>query len=228
GGPDIGRVTGVIGESAGADKAIVQTPQIATFNDLAGKAFAYSDGSVSEYLLYYMLRVAGVPATNVIRLGHENLNQAVRRYTDREATGVIGWTSGDLDTAMKRPGSKVLMTSDQFRVTTDVIRTGTGALQTRLAAVQAFHDAWFEANKVVFEHPDQAAFAMKSWNGNWTGVETTQDLTDALSEFAQATLADNRIMFSQENLPLLEERYKDAEAVWAWGGRNVKQLVRDQ
>src|SRR5216683_755366 len=78
------------------------------------------------------------------------------------------------------------------------IVTGTRALQSKPAVVQAFHDAWFEANKVVFEHPDQAAFAMKSWNGSWTSVETTEDLTDALSEFAQATLADNRIMFSQE------------------------------
>ncbi|TMF00364.1 MAG: hypothetical protein E6I52_13750 [Chloroflexi bacterium] len=228
GGPEVGRVTAIIGESAGADKAVVQESVIKTFNDFYGKAVAYSDSSVSEYLLYYMLRAGGVPAEAVIRFGHENLNQAVRRYGDREAHAVVGWTSFDLDTAIKRPGSKVLMTSDQFRVTMDAIVTGTGALQTKPAAVQAFHDAWFEANKVVFEHPDQAAFAMKSWNGNWTGVETTQDLTDALSEFAQATLADNRIMFSQENLPLLEERYKDAEAVWAWGGRNVKQLVRDQ
>jgi ABC-type nitrate/sulfonate/bicarbonate transport system substrate-binding protein/outer membrane protein OmpA-like peptidoglycan-associated protein len=227
GGPDVGRVTAIIGESAGADKAVVAGDQIKTFNDFYGKAVAYSDSSVSEYLLYYMLRAGGVPADAVIRFGQENLNQAVRRFDDRQAHAVVGWTSSDLDSAMKQPGSKVLMTSDQFRVTTDVIVTGVHALQTKPAAVQAFHDAWFEANKIVFEHPDEAAAAMTAWNGSWTGVTNTQDLTDALGEFAQATLADNREMFSDGNLPVLQSRYKEAEAVWAWGGRDPHQVVAD-
>jgi outer membrane protein OmpA-like peptidoglycan-associated protein len=119
------------------------------------------------------------------------------------------------------------MTSDQFRVTTDVIVTGTKALQTKAAAVQAFHDAWFEADKMVFEHPQQAAASMAAWNDSWTGVATLQDLNDALGEFAQATLADNRVMMTDQNLPVLQARYKDAQAVWLWGGREVRQLVRD-
>jgi len=223
GGPEVGRVTAIIGESAGADKAVVQSSSIKTFNDFYGKAVAYSDSSVSEYLLYYMLRAGGVPAQAVIRLGHENLNQAVRRYNDQQAHAVVGWTSSDLDTAMKRPGSRVLMTSDQFRVTTDVIVTGTRALQTKPAAVQAFHDAWFEATKMVFEHPDQAAASMSAWNASWTGVASRQDLDDALAEFAQATLADNRVMMTNENLPVMQARYKDAQDVWLWGGREVRQ-----
>jgi outer membrane protein OmpA-like peptidoglycan-associated protein len=221
-------VTAIIGESAGADKAVAQGDQIKTFNDFYGKAVAYSDSSVSEYLLYYMLRAGGVPAQAVIRFGQENLDQAARRYDDRQAHAVVGWTSSDLDTAMKQPGSKVVMTSDQFRVTTDVIVTGVKALQTKPAAVQAFHDAWFEANKMVFEQPAQAAASMNNWNGSWTGVQTTQDLTDALGEFAQATLADNGVMFSDQNLPVLQSRYKEAEAVWAWGGRDVRQPVADK
>jgi ABC-type nitrate/sulfonate/bicarbonate transport system substrate-binding protein len=228
GGPDVGKVTAIIGESAGADKAVVQSDKIKTFNDFYGKAVSYSDSSVSEYLLYYMLRAGGVPAQAVIRFGQENLNQAVRRYDDRESHAVVGWTSSDLDTATKQPGSKVLMTSDQFRVTTDVIVTGVKALETRPAAVQAFHDAWFEANKQVFEQPDQAAASMANWNASWTGVSTTQDLTDALGEFAQATLADNGVMFNETNLPVLQARYKEAEAVWAWGGRDVRQIVDDK
>jgi ABC-type nitrate/sulfonate/bicarbonate transport system substrate-binding protein/outer membrane protein OmpA-like peptidoglycan-associated protein len=228
GGPNVGKVTAIIGESAGADKAVVQSDKIKNFNDFYGKAVSYSDSSVSEYLLYYMLRAGGVPAQGVIRFGQENLNQAVRRYDDRESHAVVGWTSSDLDTAMKQPGSKVLMSSDQFRVTTDVIVTGVRALQTKPAAVQAFHDAWFEANKMVFEHPDQAATSMENWNASWTGVSTTQDLTDALGEFAEATLADNGVMFSETNLPVMQSRYKEAEAVWAWGGRDVRQPVEDK
>jgi outer membrane protein OmpA-like peptidoglycan-associated protein len=112
-------------------------------------------------------------------------------------------------------------------VTTDVIVTGTKALQTKPEAIQAFHDAWFEANKIAFEHPDQAAASMKAWNGSWTGVESVQDLNDALDEFAQATLADNGVLMTDQNLPLLHARYKEAQVVWLWGGRDVRRLVAD-
>src|SRR5687768_8067209 len=191
GSPSIGKVTAIVGESAGADKAIVQASAIQTFNDMAGKAFAFSDSSVSEYLLYYMLRVGGVPANQTVRFGQENLNQAVRRYLAREAHGVVGWTSGDLEQAAARDDSRVLMTSDQFRVTMDVIITGARSLDTKREAVQAFHDAWFEATKMTIERPDAAAGAIARWSTPWTGVGSTKDLTDSLAEFAQATLQDN-------------------------------------
>jgi ABC-type nitrate/sulfonate/bicarbonate transport system substrate-binding protein len=228
GGPQVGRVTAIVGESAGADKAVVQASSIQTFNDMAGKAFAYSDSSVSEYLLYYMLRVGGVPANQVIRFGHENLNQAVRRFLDRQAHGVIGWTSGDMEAAASRDDSKVLMTSDQFRVTMDVVVTGARALGAKRQAVQAFHDAWFEANKLVFEHPEQAAQSIARWNVRWTGVGSLKDLTDALDEFAQATLADNREVMTDQNRSLLYGRYKEAQVVWLSGGREVRQVLRDE
>jgi ABC-type nitrate/sulfonate/bicarbonate transport system substrate-binding protein len=227
GGPNVGKVTAVIGESAGADKAVVQASSIQTFNDLDGKSVSYSDGSVSEYLLYYMLRAGGVPVDHVIRFGQENLNQAVRRFDDHQSHAVVGWTSSDLDQALQRPDSKVLMTSDQFRVTTDVIVSGDQALATRREALAAFHDAWFEATKMTFEHPEQAAAGMAAWNGSWTGVQTTQDLTDALKEFAQATLADNEVVMSDQNRPTLESRFKDAQAVWQSGGRQVTEPVAD-
>jgi ABC-type nitrate/sulfonate/bicarbonate transport system substrate-binding protein len=228
GGPQVGKVTAIVGESAGADKAVVQASAVQTFNDMAGKAFAYSDSSVSEYLLYYMLRVGGVPASQVIRFGHENLNQAVRRYLDRQAHGVVGWTSGDMEAAARRDDSRVLMTSDQFRVTMDVAVTGARALETKREAIQAFHDAWFEANKLVFERPDQAAQAMARWNPTWTGVGSPQDLRAALEEFAQATLADNQTVMAEANLPLLYGRYKEAQLVWLSGGREVRRVLRDE
>ncbi len=227
GGPQVGRITAIVGESAGADKAIVQASEVPTFNDMRGRAFAYSDSSVSEYLLYYMLRVGGVPVGETIRFGQENLNQAVRRYLAREAHGVIGWTSGDMDQAAQRGDSKVLMTSDQFRVTMDVIVSGTRALETKREALQAFHDAWFEANKLVFERPDQAAQGMATWNAGWTAVGSPKDLQDALGEFAQATLADNQTVMTDQNLPLLYGRYKEAQTVWRSGGREVQRGLQE-
>jgi outer membrane protein OmpA-like peptidoglycan-associated protein len=35
-------------------------------------------------------------------------------------------------------------------------------------------------------------------------------------------------MFSDQNLPVLQARYKEAEAVWAWGGRQPRQAVGDR
>jgi ABC-type nitrate/sulfonate/bicarbonate transport system substrate-binding protein/outer membrane protein OmpA-like peptidoglycan-associated protein len=227
GGPQAGKVTAIVGESAGADKAIAQASAVQTFNDMRGKAFAYSDSSVSEYLLYYMLRVGGVPVNEVIRYGQENLNQATRRYLAREAHGVIGWTSGDLLQAERRDDSKVLMTSDQFRVTMDVVVSGAKALETKRDALQAFHDAWFEANKVVFEQPDLAAADMARWNASWTAVSRPSDLREALQEFAQATLADNQTVMTDANLPLLYGRYKEAQTVWVSGGREIRRVLAD-
>ena len=228
GGPSVGKITAIVGESAGADKAVVQASAVQTFNDMAGKAFAYSDSSVSEYLLYYMLRVGGVPVSQTVRFGQENLNQAARRFLGREAHGVVGWTSGDMDAAARREDARVLMTSDQFRVTMDVIITGGRALETKREAVQAFHDAWFEANKMVFERPDAAAAAIAKWSTPWTGVGSTKDLTDSLAEFAQATLADNGTVMSDQNLPLLYQRYKETQVVWLSGGREVRQVLSDE
>jgi ABC-type nitrate/sulfonate/bicarbonate transport system substrate-binding protein/outer membrane protein OmpA-like peptidoglycan-associated protein len=227
GGPNVGKVTALVGESAGADKAIVQASAIQTFNDMAGKAFAFSDSSVSEYLLYYMLRVGGVPANQTVRYGQENLNQAVRRYLARESHGVVGWTSGDMEQAARRDDSRVLMTSDQFRVTMDVVISGAKALDTKREALQAFHDAWFEATKMTIERPGDAAAAMAKWNAGWTGVGSAGDLTGALQEFAQATLQDNATVMSDQNLPLLHSRYKESQVVWLSGGREVRQLLRD-
>ena len=227
GSPDVGKVTAIVGESAGADKAIVEASSVQTFNDMAGLAFAFSDSSVSEYLLYYMLRVGGVPASQTIRFGHENLNQAVRRYLAREAHGVIGWTSGDMELAAQREDSRVLMTSDQFRVTMDVIITGARALETKREAVQAFHDAWFEATKMTIERPDAAAAAIARWSTPWTGVGSTKDLTESLAEFAQATLQDNGTVMSEQNISLLHARWKESQVVWLSGGREVRQLLPD-
>ena len=228
GSPQTGVITAIVGESAGADKAIVQASAVGTFNDLRGKAVAYSDSSVSEYLLYYMLRVGGVPVGEVTRYGQENLNQAVRRYLARESHGVVGWSSGDLAQAEQRDDSRVLMDSDQFRVTMDVVVTGSRSLQTRREAMQAFHDAWFEALKMTIEQPDRAAQAMAQWNASWTGVGSPQDLRASLEEFAQATLQDNQAVLARpEPAPAATTRYREAQTVWLSGGREVRRVLRD-
>src|SRR5262249_44850565 len=42
-----------------------------------------------------------------------------------------------------------------------------------------------------------------------------------------ATVQDNGAVMSDQNLPLLYERYKEAQQVWQWGGREPRTLVAD-
>ena len=187
-----------MGESAGADKAIVQASAVGTFNDLRGKAVAYSDSSVSEYLLYYMLRVGGVPVGEVTRFGQENLNQAVRRYLAREAHGVVGWSSGDLTEAEQRGRQHG---ADGLRPVPG--HHGRGGQRLALPGdpqggrCRPSTTPGSRPPKMTIEQPDRAAQAMARWSASWTGVGSPQDLRDALEEFAQATLQDNQAVLAR-------------------------------
>jgi outer membrane protein OmpA-like peptidoglycan-associated protein len=80
---------------------------------------------------------------------------------------------------------------------------------------------------MTIEQPDRAAQAMAQWNASWTGVGSPQDLRSSLEEFAQATLQDNQAVLSDQNLPLLHSRYREAQTVWLSGGREVRRVLRD-
>ena len=119
------------------------------------------------------------------------------------------------------------MDLEQFRVTMDVVVSGSKSLETRREALQAFHEAWFEATRMTIEQPDRAAQAMSRWGNRWTGVGSPRDLRDSLEEFAQATVQDNQAVMAEGSLPLLYERYKEAQSVWRSGGREPRYPLQD-
>ena len=80
---------------------------------------------------------------------------------------------------------------------------------------------------MTIEQPDRAAQAMARWSNRWTGVGSPQDLRDSLEEFAQATVQDNQAVMAEGSLPLLYERYKEAQSVWRSGGREPRYPLRD-
>jgi NitT/TauT family transport system substrate-binding protein len=213
--PAIGAITALIDESAGADK-LVAKPEITTINDLKGKKIAFSTGSVGEYFLYYALSLAGMTPQDVTLTPQESVADAVKQYTDRQVDAISAWEPDVLEA--EKQGAKVVIASDKLRAILDVLITSRPALTNKAEAVQAFHDAWFEALKIMVDTPDQAEQAIIQWgHTDWTFVEKPGDLKAALEHLAQATLGANQIAFQQPQL--LVSRLSEAQSVWARAGQ---------
>jgi hypothetical protein len=214
----------VIDESAGADK-LVAKPEITTINDLKGKKIAFSQGSVGEYFLYYALSLAGLGPQDVSLAPQQAVADAVKAYTDGQVDAVSAWVP-DVQAAQDQ-GAKVVIASDKLRAILDVLITSRPALTNKSEAVQAFHDAWFEALKSMTDTPDQAEAGLIQWgHTDWTGVANPGDLKSALEPLAQATLGQNQIAFQQPQL--LVSRLREAQAIWARAGQAPPQADLNQ
>ncbi len=222
--PAIGAITAVIDESAGADK-LVAKPEITTINDLKGKKIAFSQGSVGEYFLYYALSLAGMSPQDVTLTPQAEVADAVKQYTDGQVDAVSAWEPDVL--AAQDKGAKVVIASDKLRAILDVLITSRPALTNNAAAVQAFHDAWFEALKDMIDAPDDTEKAIIDWgHTDWTFVAQPGDLKAALEHLAQATLGANQIAFQQPQL--LISRLGEAQGVWARAGQTPPQTDLNQ
>jgi NitT/TauT family transport system substrate-binding protein len=217
--PSIGAITAVIDESAGADK-LVAKPEIATINDLKGKKIAYSTGSVGEYFLYYALSLAGLGPQDVTLAPQEAVPDAVKTYTDGGADAVSAWVP-DVQAA-EQAGAKTVIASDKLRAVLDVLVSSRPAIDAKSEAIQAFHDAWFEALKTTIDTPDQAEQALLQWgHPDWSFIANPGDFKAALEPLAQATLGQNQIAFQQPQL--LVSRLQEAQGVWARAGQTPPQ-----
>lgn len=222
--PSIGAITTVIDESAGADK-LVAKPEITTLNDLKGKRIAYSEGSVGEYFLYYALSLAGLGPQDVTLVPQQDVASAVKAYTDGQADAVSAWEPDVLDA--EQAGGAVLIASDKLRAILDVLIASRPAIENKTEAVQAFHDAWFEALKEMTDTPEAAEQALIGWgHGDWSYVAQPGDLAAGLEKLAQATLNANQIAFQRPQL--LTSRLSEAQGVWARAGQTPPQTDLNQ
>jgi NitT/TauT family transport system substrate-binding protein len=222
--PSIGAITAVIDESAGADK-LVAKPEITTINDLRGKKIAFSQGSVGEYFLYYALSLAGLGPQDVTLDPQPEVADAVKVYTDGQADAVSAWVP-DVEAA-EQQGAKVVIASDKLRAILDVLISSRPAIDTKTEAIQAFHDAWFEALKIMVDTPDQAEQAIIEWgHPDWSFVAQPGDLAVSLETLAQATLNSNQIAFQRPQL--LVSRISEAQGVWARAGQAPPQADLNQ
>jgi NitT/TauT family transport system substrate-binding protein len=213
--PEIGAITGLIDESAGADK-IVGRPEITSVNDLRGKRIAFSQGSVSEYFLYSALRLAGMTPQDVILLPQETTDAAVKAYIEGQADALSAWEPNVLEA--EASGAKLILASDQLRAIVDVLISSQATRRNKPEALQAFHDAWFEALKMMTDDPAAAEQAILDWgHAEWTSIEKPGDLAASLEHLAQASLGVNQLAFQSPEL--LVSRVGLAQAVWAQAGQ---------
>lgn len=224
--PNIGAITAIIDESAGADKLVVK-PEINTINDLRGRRIAYSVESVGEYFVYYSLSLAGLNPQDVQLVPANSVADAVALYTSGQVDAVSAWEPDVLDA--EAAGGKVLIASDKLRAIVDVLVTSRNAINTKPEGVQAFHDAWFEALKLMTDAPDQAEQALLEWgNPDWSYITAPGDLQVSLEKLAQAPLGANLLAF--QNSATLVARLTEARDVWARAGQatnvvNLNDLV---
>lgn len=222
--PAVGAITAVIDESAGADK-LVAKPEITTINALKGKRIAFSQGSVGEYFLYYALSLAGLGPQDVTLVAKPEVSDAVKAYTGGDADAVSAWEPDVLDA--EGAGAKVVIASDKLRAILDVLVAARPALASKPEAIQAFHDAWFEALKAMIDTPAQAEQSLIGWgHADWTFVSKPGDMAASLEKLAQATLNANQIAFQRPQL--ITSRLQEAQGVWARAGQAPPQIDLSQ
>ncbi len=213
-----GAITAIVDESAGADQ-IWARGDIKTLNDLKGKRISYAQGSVSQFIVLYALAVAGLkPNRDVQPVEVDSIDAAIKAFADKQADAVSGWEPDILQAAQS--GGKKLIASDKLRVAVDVVVTSRNAIANRSDVAQAFHNAWFDALRVQFDSPDQAATAIAEWgHADWSGINpqtSAQDLKQGLTSIAQATLAQNAAIMADPSAVVL--RLEAARRVWSIAG----------
>jgi ABC-type nitrate/sulfonate/bicarbonate transport system substrate-binding protein len=215
-----GAITTLIDESAGADK-IVARPEIGTVNDLKGKRIAVLDGGIGEFFLYYALSIAGLTPGDVTIVRKPNIGDAVQAYIAGEADAVSAWEPDIL--AAEEKGGKVLVSSADLRVIVDVMITSRPALENKGPAVQAFHEAWYQALQLLIDAPEEAGQAVIDWgHPDWTYVSAPTDPQEQLKTIAQATLGANELAFRSPDL--LVSRVKEMQQLWSQVGKQPPQV----
>lgn len=207
-----GVVTGVIDESAGGDGMYARN--MTSIYDLRGKRITYEAGTSAEYFVHYALFISQISPRDVVLVPKDGAIEAVKAFNDREADVISLYDPYLAETVVA--GGKPLVLSDQLRVVLDVLAMSRPALANKSKAVQAFHNAWFDALKHQTEDYDGAAAQIAAWGINdWSGISVANaadDLKGAMKVIAQAGLDANVALFKSPETLLSAMR--TARDVW--------------
>ena len=144
--------------STGNDQIIVG-PGIATVADLRGKKVGVEEGTVDHYLLLLGLQQAGMGPSD-IDLQPLLTDAAAAAFASGQMEAV-GAFAPFTDTALERPGSKVLFSSAEVpRRHPRPPGDGRRFVEKRPADVQKLVDAWFETLDYITANPDEAIAIM--------------------------------------------------------------------
>jgi outer membrane protein OmpA-like peptidoglycan-associated protein len=218
---DPGILTAFINESAGADQ--IWARNIKSLNELKGKRIAFEANGPSAFQVYDLLNTVGLTSKDVQLLPQSDQNTSIAVFNKGEADVVAGWTP--VIFAAKEGNGQVLATTKDFRSILGGIVMSKQAMQSKRAAIQLFHDAWFEALSLQETNFDDAANKIAQWGKNdYLGVSVENapgDLRNLLDGVAQANLADNVRAFS--NVGAVVNRLLQTRKLWSEAGHQVPQ-----
>jgi len=133
--------------SAGNDKVIV-TGDIKSVADLKGKTIALEEGVVGDFLVTLALEEAGLKREDVTIKNLET-GAAASAFAAGQTDAFAGWVPF-WETALKREGSKELVTSAQFPgAIPDLLVVSQKLIDERPDQVQALVNTWFDVLKFM-------------------------------------------------------------------------------
>ncbi len=133
--------------SKGADQIIV-SQEINSLADLKGKKVALELGTTTHLLFLLGLQAAGVDP-NKITIVNLNLQAAAASFIEEEVDAIATF-SPFCNVALKRPGSKTILTSASFPgLIADVLVTNRQTIRERPAELQALVDSWFATQRYM-------------------------------------------------------------------------------
>jgi ABC-type amino acid transport substrate-binding protein/outer membrane protein OmpA-like peptidoglycan-associated protein len=190
---NMGVLTAIVGESAGAD-GIWTAGDLANYEALAGKRLgALKDGPSAHFVRHVLS----------IMTPEQRATVALRMF-DTPAAAHAALKAGEIDAVtLSKPqlrllgenGLRPVVSSRQLRVLVDGVITSRESIAKTPDLVKAFHTAWFAALKEQFENPGIAAKQVAAWgNGAWTGVSADDPVgsfNTTMRDYAQATADQN-------------------------------------
>ncbi|ELS03522.1 ABC transporter, substrate-binding protein, aliphatic sulfonates family [Xenococcus sp. PCC 7305] len=175
--------------SAGNDKIIV-TEDINTIEDLKGKKVAIEEGVVDDFLLTLALEENGMSRDDVEIVNLET-GAAAAAFASGQ-TDAVGAFPPFWLTALKREGSKELLSSKEFPgAIPDLLVVSQKLIDEQPEQVQALVDTWFDILDFMEQNPQKADEIMAK-RADIT-IEELQQLKDGTKIF---TLEENLEAFS--------------------------------
>lgn len=178
--------------SAGNDKIIV-TQDIKTIQDLKGKKVAVEEGVVDDFLLSLALEQAGMSRKDVQIVPLET-GAAAAAFAAGKVDAVGAFPPFWL-TALKRPGSKTLISSKEFPgAIPDLLVVTEKLVQEKPEQVQALVKTWFDIRDFMEKNPQKADEIMAKRAG--VSLEELALFKEGTKFFS---LQDNLVAFSAGN-----------------------------
>jgi NitT/TauT family transport system substrate-binding protein len=187
----------VLDESPGGD-GIVANKDIKSIADLKGKMVALSKGTTSEFILYVLLKEAGLREADIETVELES-EDATNAFLMQEVDAAVVWEPWLTQGKQAPHGHLLADSSETPGLIVDCLTAMVDVFQDRLAEFLALARAWNAAVHYVEAHPDEANEIMARHVGGW--VEDPAVFAETLKGLRFYDAARNREFFGTSDNP---------------------------